>query len=32
VLAIFIKGSRKDLATQEQTMARIAKAIYDDWK
>ncbi len=31
-MAVFIKGSRRDLATRERTIANIAKALYDEWK
>jgi beta-lactamase class A len=32
VLAVFIKGSNKDLATREQAIARIAKAVFTAWQ
>ena len=31
VLAVFIKGSTKDLATRERVIASIAKAVFDAW-
>lgn len=32
LLAVFIKGSNKDLAAREQTIAQIAHALYEAWK